>query len=258
MVSRRFDDNRNLMTLTSKKNAAKCKKTEKPIALDRLLRGGKGVENALEHFSKWRKPGIDWYPTHFRQKSGNGWGTEVYGKTQNALEEELCASLHLSMTSFAAAIAQRDRTRNAGASAVCQHRGTLVGVGCVVGQNPVEIGHRVDRIGLCAICQIEAANSNIQMARFSHSEGLLHRQIEVQRSWRFDVGRIDGPLLTKGWQRHAARVDKSCVDVSVAVPWVAGVRREDTVWRVSCRTRQVGIDPCVGAKPGVRWGPYRR
>jgi hypothetical protein len=29
----------------------------------------------LEHFP-------DWYPTHFRKKRGNGWGTGVYSKSE--------------------------------------------------------------------------------------------------------------------------------------------------------------------------------
>src|ERR1039458_2116147 len=45
------------------------------------------MESALGHFPKWRRPGIHWYSTHFRKKRGNGWGTEVYGKTQNALAQ---------------------------------------------------------------------------------------------------------------------------------------------------------------------------
>jgi glycerol-3-phosphate dehydrogenase subunit C len=39
----------------------------------------------LEQFAKWCRPGIHWYPTHFRKKRGNGWGTEVYSKRQTAL-----------------------------------------------------------------------------------------------------------------------------------------------------------------------------
>jgi hypothetical protein len=39
----------------------------------------------LEHFPEWCRPGFHWYPTHFRKKHGNGWGTEVYSKSEIAL-----------------------------------------------------------------------------------------------------------------------------------------------------------------------------
>jgi hypothetical protein len=42
----------------------------------------------LEHFLEWCRPEFHWYPTHFRKKRGNGWGTEVYGKRENALTLE--------------------------------------------------------------------------------------------------------------------------------------------------------------------------
>jgi hypothetical protein len=45
----------------------------------------KGSPGDLEHFPKWCRPGIHWYPTHFRRRRGNGWGTEVYSKSENAL-----------------------------------------------------------------------------------------------------------------------------------------------------------------------------
>jgi hypothetical protein len=32
---------------------------------------------------------LHWYPTHFRNKRGNGWGTEVYSKSEKALVLQL-------------------------------------------------------------------------------------------------------------------------------------------------------------------------
>ena len=43
------------------------------------------VKNALEHFWELCRPGLHWYPTHFRNKRGNGWGKGVYSKSENAL-----------------------------------------------------------------------------------------------------------------------------------------------------------------------------
>jgi hypothetical protein len=43
------------------------------------------IDLELEHFLEWCRPEFHWYPTHFRKKRGNGWGTEVYGKRENAL-----------------------------------------------------------------------------------------------------------------------------------------------------------------------------
>jgi hypothetical protein len=40
----------------------------------------------LKHFPEWCRPGFHWYPTHFRKKRGNGWGTEVYSKSEIALK----------------------------------------------------------------------------------------------------------------------------------------------------------------------------
>ena len=52
-----------------------------------LEEGGSRVEiSHLEHFRKLCRPGLHWYPTHFRNKRGNGWGTGVYSKSENALE----------------------------------------------------------------------------------------------------------------------------------------------------------------------------
>ena len=48
----------------------------------------------LEHFPGWCRPGFHGYPTHFRKKRGNGWGTEVYSKCKNALEIELSGKLN--------------------------------------------------------------------------------------------------------------------------------------------------------------------
>ena len=45
-----------------------------------------GLSARLEHFAEWCRPGFHWYPTHFRKKRGNGWGTGVYSKSENALE----------------------------------------------------------------------------------------------------------------------------------------------------------------------------
>jgi hypothetical protein len=44
------------------------------------------IQRFLEHFLKWCRPESRWFPTHFRKKRGNGWGTEVYSKCENALE----------------------------------------------------------------------------------------------------------------------------------------------------------------------------
>jgi hypothetical protein len=44
------------------------------------------ILNDLEHFRKLCRPGLHWYPTHFRNKRGNGWGTGVYSKSENALD----------------------------------------------------------------------------------------------------------------------------------------------------------------------------
>jgi hypothetical protein len=45
-----------------------------------------GLSARLEHFAEWCRPGFHWYPTHFRKKRGNGWGTGVYNKSENALK----------------------------------------------------------------------------------------------------------------------------------------------------------------------------
>ena len=58
-----------------------------------LEEGGSRVEiSHLEHFRKLCRPGLHWYPTHFRNKRGNGWGTGVYSKSENALAAKVTSS----------------------------------------------------------------------------------------------------------------------------------------------------------------------
>jgi hypothetical protein len=42
-------------------------------------------EVLFEYSLECGRPEFHWYPTHFRKKRGNGWGTEVYRKREIAL-----------------------------------------------------------------------------------------------------------------------------------------------------------------------------